>query len=263
MADETTINEAELENALSDPTATAADPPTEVANDNVKSDNADENGGPGTPTVRASIYASGNAGNADTGVKKSNASVSHACDKSTYVGMAAAQIGGFGGQVVKAVRDAVKAVMAYFGANPAGAGITSQLKKLAQEIKDAAKFIQKIANAINQYTQLLNKIKQLLNYLLTLPQKLLVYFADCIRSIKQQIASSFTAALADTGDVSSTSTDDLKKAYNEVQASLKQATAAVKNVATAAVTATVTTASIAATAAVAYKGYSQIKIKKP
>jgi uncharacterized protein YoxC len=207
-------------------TASSGDLPVVSSNENnAVSSNTDENNTQGSTNI--SIYATGNGATANTGIKVSNQNLSHACDSSTYVGMAIYQAGAFGGKIVQAVRDAIKAVLAYFGVNPSSNGLVSQLKKIAQYIQDATKFIKDITDAINGFIAYVNAIKQLLAYILSLPNILLTYFKDCIATLKKQLVAGFQSALDNTPDPNQAAIDELKNTIKDVQNSIGQFTTAV------------------------------------
>ena len=212
--------------ALADPNTSAANLPiVTTADGKAISTNTDENNEQGSTNI--SIYATGNGATANTGIKVANQNLSHACDSSTYVGMAIYQAGAIGGQIVQAVRDAVKAVLAYFGANPSSNGLISQLKKIAQYIQDATKFIKDITDALNGFIAYVNAIKQLLAYILSLPAILLTYFKDCIATLKKQLVAGFQSALDNTPDPNQADIDALTNTIKDVQNSIGQFTAAV------------------------------------
>ena len=228
MADITTIapEATILVNSLAEAnTSSEALPIVSTNTNNAISSNVDENNTKGSTNI--SIYATGNGATANTGLKKSNQNLAHACDSSTYVGMAIYQAGAIGGQVIQAVRNAIKAVLAYFGVNPSSNGLKSQLEKIAQYIKDAAKFIKDITDALNGFIAYVNAIKQLLAYILSLPAVLLTYFKDCIATLKKQLVAGFQSALDNTPDPNQAAIDDLKNTIKDVQGSISQFTSAV------------------------------------
>lgn len=226
MADTTAPEATILVNSLAPPTTSSEALPIVSTNtNNAVSSNVDENNTEGSTNI--SIYATGNGATADTGLKKSNQNLAHACDSSTYVGMAIYQAGAIGGQVIQAVRNAIRAVLAYFGVNPSANGLKSQLEKIAQYIKDAAKFIKDITDALNGFIAYVNAIKQLLAYILSLPTILLTYFKDCIATLKKQLVAGFQSALDNTPDPDQAAIDDLKNTIKDVQGSIGQFTAAV------------------------------------
>jgi methyl-accepting chemotaxis protein len=141
--------------------------------------------------------------------------------------MAIYQAGALGGKIVQAVRDAIKAVLAYFGVNPSSSALVSELKKIAQYIKDKVKYIKEITDALNGFIAYVNAIKQILAYILSLPAVLLTYFKDCIATLKKQLVSGFQSALDNTPDPNQAAIDDLKNTIKDVQGSIGQFTSAV------------------------------------
>ena len=216
---------SQMPGALGPPTTSSANLPTVTISDGQAiSQNIDENNTKGSTNI--SIYATGNGATANTGIKISNQNLSHACDSSTYVGMAVSQAGAIGGQIVQAVRNAIKAVIAYFGVNPSSNGLTSQLKKIALYAKDAAKFINDITTAINGFIAYVNAIKQVLALILSLPAVLLTYFKDCIATLKKQLVSGFQSALDNTPNPDQAAIDELQHTIKDVQSSISQFTSA-------------------------------------
>lgn len=170
---------------------------------NAKSPNADENPSQYSPT-NTPILVSGNGSTSQTAIKKSNMSLSHACDSSSYVGKSVAEVGAKAGQLMRSIRDAVKAALAALGINAAASALTNQLKKIARYIQSVTKFIKEITQYVTKLVEYLNAIKQLISYLQSLPARLLQYFADCIKLLQKQLAAGFTTAL---GDVTGGTTD--------------------------------------------------------
>jgi uncharacterized protein YoxC len=233
-------NEIGLNDQLDANTATKTSESAAVV---AKDGNLSEKNGP----TGTSIYSCGNVKNiANSGIRKSNQNVAHACDSSTYAGMAIAQVGAFGGRIVKAARDAIKAVLTYFGVNPSSNGLVSQLKKIKRYIQDATKFIKEITDFVNGFIYYVNAIKQLLTYILSLPTLLLKYFADCISTLKKQLVSSFKAALGGN-DPTDAQVNELTNTIKDIQSSIKtftQATATLAATTNAAVLSTKTLAQI-------------------
>jgi hypothetical protein len=230
-----TIQITNLSNALNTQTSSTQTSLPKVGGvaNNVTSIYTAENPAPNSPS-NVPINASGNATAAATGIKKSNETVSHACDSSSYVGIAIGQVGAFAGKIVQEIRDAIKAIMEYFGVNPSSAGISSQLKKIAQYIKDKTKFIKDIANYINDFITYVNAVKELLAYILSLPAQLLSFFADCVATLKKQLVAGFQSALTDTDTPGDSTLKELQNGIKDVQSSIGQFTTAVASVATTA-----------------------------
>ena len=158
---------------------------------------------PGAPSNVPGALASGNAANSVTAIKHSNMTVSHACDSSTYVGMAVAQAGAFAGQIIAGIRAAAKAIQEALGFNPSSSSLKDKLESLAQWIKDQVKFINKITTAMQQFVSYVNAIKQFMAFILSLPSVLLDYFKDCVSTLKKQLVTGFKQALGDVAGTDS------------------------------------------------------------
>ena len=234
------INGTGLENQLNSNTATCTSESAAVV---AKDGNLSVKDGP----TGTSDNACGNATKISTNaIRKSNQNVAHACDSSTYAGMAIAQVGAFGGRIVKAARDAIKAVIDSFGVNPSSNGLVSQLKKIKRYIQDVTDFIKEITDFVNGFIYYVNAIKQLLTYILSLPTLLLKYFADCISTLKKQLVSSFKSALGGN-DPTDAQVNELTNTIKDIQGSIKtftQATATLAATTNAAVLSTKTLAQI-------------------
>lgn len=193
---------------------------------NLTSPNADENPSKNSPS-NTPINVFGNAANALTAIKKANQTLSHACDSSSYVGKAVAQVGAFAGQIVRAIRQAVIAALTALGFSPSASGLISQLKKIAQFIKDVTKFINEITKYIAKFIAYLNALKQLLAYILALPLILLHYFSDCIKLLERQLVAGYQEGLGSLVGVSSTDISAVTSAIADVTKSVGQFTSAV------------------------------------
>jgi hypothetical protein len=223
-----------LNNALDANTTTSqTNLPNVGTGQNLSSPNAAENSTSQSPS-NVPIAATGNASTAATGIKKSNQNVAHACDSSTYVGKAVFEAGAIGGKIVQAIRDGIKAILKFFGINPSSNGISSQLKKLAQYVKDTIKYITDMTTAINGYITYINAIKQLITYVLSLPARLLAYFADCIKTLEKQLVAGFQSALDNVTDTSDNTSSAIKDVQSQIQ-SFTQSVATLAKTATAAV----------------------------
>lgn len=236
----TTDDIQKLVKAQATPTGNSGDSAiVSMTESNAVSPNKAENPVSGTPN-NTSVNATGLANDVQSGIKKSNQTLSHACDTGTYVNGAVDQAAAFGGQIIKAIRDGIRAILTALGINPASSALTSKLKKLAQWIKDQTKWIKDITSAINGYLVYVKKIQELISYILSLPAQLIAWFADCLTTLRKQLVASFKTALGDGG----TNDAGLADAIKEVQGAISGAT---KDIATLAATATTAVAATAAT----------------
>jgi hypothetical protein len=239
----TTSND-QLAQALS---ATASEDQTSpiklaATNANAQSPNAAENPEKNSPS-NTPIASSGNGNVAQTAIFKSNQTVSHACDSSTYVGAGVYQVGAFAGQVIQGIRTAVKAALEALGVSPSSSSLSNKLKKLAQYVSDITKFIKKITTYVQQFIAYVNALKQLLSYILSLPAVLLKYFVDCISTLKKQLVAGYQSAFTESGtSPTDAEVSDLNSSISSVTSSIQQFTAA-----TTALAATSTAAAISLT----------------
>ena len=180
----------------------------------------------GDPTIP--LLASGNANNYPTGLKKSNDTVAHVCNVPMIVMRAINMAGAMGGQIVMAIRKAIKAVLAALNINPSGNGFVSYLKKIANYIKDMTKFIKDVTKFINGLVIYVNMIKQLIQYILSLPAKLIAFFKDCLQQAYAELRKGYLDAVASvaggtTGDSSesaiSAASDVMKQTSDLIKSS--------------------------------------------
>ena len=146
------------------------------------------------------IYASGNAASADTALRKQNVAIKHICSIPQNVATALARAGAMGGQLIQAIRNGIKVLLAALGINPPTSGLVSQLKKLAQYIKDITKIIQDITNFVNGLIVYVNAVKQLIAYIVALPAVLLVYFKDCLQQAYRILAAGYLDVISTVAD---------------------------------------------------------------
>jgi hypothetical protein len=149
------------------------------------------------------IYASGNAANAPTALRKSNQNIAHVCNLPASVNTALFKAGATGRQIVLAIRNGIKALLKFLGITPSSNGLTSQLKKLAQDIKDATKYVKDLTDQINGLIVYVNAVKQLISYILSLPAELIIFFKDCLQKAYAQLQAGYLSVV----DESTTSTD--------------------------------------------------------
>ena len=223
--------------ALADPTTNQISPIVlNTSNQNATSPNAAENPTTNSPT-NTPIAVTGNASTAATAIKKSNQNLAHACDSSSYVGSVVFSAGAIAGQIIKAFRDGIKALLEALGVSPPASSLTNKIKLLAKYISDTVKFINKITNALQQFIACVNAIKQLMAYILSLPAVLLKYFADCIKTLEKQLAAGYSSVFSDSGAAPGDQTDSLNSAISDVKNSIQQFTTATTQLAATAVVA--------------------------
>lgn len=171
------------------------------------------------PTI--TILASGNAANSATGLRKSNDTRSHVCNMPMYVRQAIYKAGAMGGQIILAIRSAIKALMEALGINPSGSGIISFLKKIAGYIKDINKFMKDITKFVNGLVVYANMIKQLIQYILSLPQRLISFFMKCLQEAYRELKKGYLDILAGTTDKTDSVISEATKVLKETTTLIK------------------------------------------
>lgn len=232
---------SDLINGLTPPTLTTFAAPI-CTNTPTDSPFRDDNPQPGSPS-NIPNNARGNAANTESAIKKSNQTVAHACDSSSYVGIVAASAGAFAGQVIMAIRATIKAIQAALGINPSSTGLANKLSAMAQWLKDQTSWILKISNAMQQFITYTNAIKQFLTFILSMPAVLLQYFKDCVSTLRKQLVAGYKSAFDSTPDPTDAEVNSIQTSLDEAKKNLAQFNSAVKLTAatTAAATISLTT----------------------
>lgn len=177
---------------------------------------------PGAPS-NTPIYASGNAANSNTALRKSNQNIAHVCNLPASVNTALFKAGAIGRQIVLAIRAGIKALLAFLGITPSSNGLASQLKKLAHDIQDATKWVKDMTEQINGLIVYVNAIKQLISYILSLPAQLISFFKDCLQKAYAQLQAGYLSVVADSTDSTDiSSSDSIIASVKEVIGSTQQ-----------------------------------------
>jgi uncharacterized membrane protein YfbV (UPF0208 family) len=229
MADlvQTIINNPNSDVLTANTTSASTDVPANVdsTNTNAQSPYADENHPANSPSNVPNV-ATGNATNANTGIKNSNRNVKHVCNLPIYVQRAIAIAGAMGGQIILEIRGAIKAVLAALGITPGSNGITQKIKQLANYIKDITKFVNDMTNWVNGLVVYVQAIQQLITYILSLPAQLLQYFNDCLQKAYAELKKAYLDTVAPSGGDSFTDTiNAVKDVMNSTSALIKSTTA--------------------------------------
>ena len=201
----------------SKPTSTSATlPVVTTANNSPTTVTSGDTPQPGAPS-NTPIYASGNAPSADTALRKSNQNIAHVCNLPASVSTALFKAGSVGRQIILAIRNGIKALLAFLGVTPTSNGLSSQLKKLAHDIADATKWVKDLTAQINGLIVYVNAIKQLIAYILALPSELIVFFKDCLQKAYAQLQAGYLSVVADsTNSIDTSSSDSIISAAKDV-----------------------------------------------
>jgi len=178
----------------------------------------DENNTQGSTNI--SIYATGRAATSDTRLKKSNMTISHACDSSTYVGGMVKQIGVMGGKIVQAIREGIQFILKALGFTPSSSGIISKLQYFAEWLKNRIDDLKEISDFLQGYILYVADIRKFIAFLLSLPACLITYFQDCLATLRKQLVAGFKSALSSMSDPSDLEVKELTDTIDEVKKDL-------------------------------------------
>lgn len=152
---------------------------------------------------------------ANTATQAANDSRAHACDTMLYVDRAVAYAQFYGGQIVRAIREAIKKIKEALGLNAGTSGIANLLRKIKGWADDITEFFSEINTFLNKFLAAVAKIKELINYILSLPEALINFFRNCINEAYQELSKSYTGVVSDATD--SSTSQAATDAFNSVR----------------------------------------------
>jgi hypothetical protein len=186
------------------------------------------NVGDTSPVGSPTISNLGRGVSANTGIAVANSNREHACDVAVYIKTSMAKAKVLAGDLVKAIRKAIRAVMDALGISPSSSGMTEFLKDLARRIKEITRWIQDKIVETAKYIQGLKEIRAIIEYILSLPAELLGMFQKCLSQAYGELSKGLFAVAGEfTSDPGVTElTDSAKDVLNETQALLQTTQAA-------------------------------------
>jgi hypothetical protein len=135
--------------------------------------------------------------NANTCVQSSNESRAHACDTMLYLDRAVAFAKFFGGQIVAAIRRGIQAALAALGISPGSNALIQFLKQIKRYADEITEFLQEIQNFYRAFIEAVAKIKALIDYILSLPERLIAFFINCVREAYAELQTLFLDSVSD------------------------------------------------------------------
>lgn len=151
-----------------------------------------------------------------TGIATSDANRSHACDTTLFV-QRNVSLAAIFEPTIRAIREVIKKILDTLGISPGSNGLIEQIKKIKRYVDDITKFLTKIQKALDAFVVVVRKINALINYILSLPQRLLALFVNCLRELYAELKAQFTDVVkAATG-----TKEDGESVVKEAQALLK------------------------------------------
>ncbi len=190
-----------------------------------------------TPTTGSPTISNLSRGiSANTGIAMSNSNREHACDVAVYIKTSMAKAKVLAGDLVKAIRKALRAVMDALGISPSSSGMVEFLKDLARRIKEITRWINDKVVETAKYLQGLKEIRAIIEYILSLPATLFTMFQKCLNQAYGELAKGLFAIASEiTTDIGSPDlASTAKEVLSETQ-SLLQATQTAMSVPLAAV----------------------------
>jgi len=154
----------------------------------------DRKGQPSTPPLGRGVVK-------NTAIDKSNRQLEHVCDISIEVDRAVNAARFYYGSVVAEIRIALKALLLAEDADVTGIfkstiEVLKQINAFIKEIKDLA---DSITEAIRFFVTIIRKVVNIIQYILSLPNKFLKMFLDCLSKLRKQIAAGIKDLFAPLG----------------------------------------------------------------
>jgi hypothetical protein len=154
-------------------------------------------------------------------VNRTNNQLVGVCDISADVRLALFEVKQAFGPILEWIREKIKALIASLGLEPSG-----ELRKVIQFLKDTAAQIRKVISwyekNIKPYIELMIKVVKLIrgmiDYILSLPERLKKFIAQCLQEIIKSITTEVKSFVAGVGSESSIKLDsdsDLKDLIKE------------------------------------------------
>jgi len=138
----------------------------------------------GAPTI--SNLARGIVDN--TGVAVADNNREHACDIAVYIQSTMAKTKVLAGDLVRAIRLAIRKIIDALGISPASSGMTEFLKDLARRIKEITRWVNEKIVETAKYLDGIKKIRAIIEYILALPANLLAMFQKCLKEAYGELA---------------------------------------------------------------------------
>ncbi len=156
-------------------------------------------------------------------VNATNQQRKHVCDITPEVTKAVNYVKGQFGVVIKALRDAIRLLLAKLGFEPSGeiSKLVQLAKAIAREIKYVTDVVKEVNELIGELARIAAYLRAMIDYILSLPEKAKKFLAECLQR--------FTEAL-EKGFIDLLTPPDLKDSLGD----FKEITDAVKEVQTAA-----------------------------
>jgi hypothetical protein len=128
--------------------------------------------------------------------EKSNEERAHACDTMIYLNRSVAFARFLGGQIVAAIRKGIQTALAALGFNPATNGFIEFLKGIKRIADEVTEFLEEIKNAYDAFIGAVAQIRRLIDYILSLPERLIAFFINCLREAYAELQTFFNESVS-------------------------------------------------------------------
>jgi hypothetical protein len=132
-----------------------------------------------------------------TSVEMTNSMRRHACDITLLVNETVAKSKVFVGQIIAIIRKGIVAVLKALDISPGTSSIISFLNDVKDTLKAINKFLNDVILEIVKLTEAIARIRAVIEYILSLPQRILALFRDCLNKLYAQLASAVFQIVSD------------------------------------------------------------------
>lgn len=174
-----------------------------------------------------------------TGIKNTNANLSHACDISGYVKTVTGKTKFIAGKIAMAIREAIQALIKLVGGTDTSgimSTISGFLKQVASKIRMIRDFVTEITDFVRSITEVVAIVAGIIKFVLSLPARLAKFLKECMSSVMSAIGdglSDLVSSAKSSFSISGGSSDftslmkDVKAVGTEAKATFGAVTGAI------------------------------------
>jgi len=161
----------------------------------------------------------------------------HVCDITPEVTKAVNYVKGQFGIVIKALRDAIRALLLALGFEPSGeiSKLVQLAKAIAREIKYVTDVVKEMNELIGELVRIATYLRAMIDYILSLPEKAKKFLAECLQRFTEALAKGFADLLTPPELGSLTEGGDFKEitdAVKDIQSAANDLTNELQNTVT-------------------------------
>lgn len=154
----------------------------------------------------------------NTSLEYTNSMRKHACDISLFVNQSVSNAKAFTGKIIAIIRKGINAILNAFDISPGNSAMVSFLKDLKAKLQAINKFLNSVILEIAKLTEAIAKIKAVIEYIMSLPQRYLALFKDCLDRLQKQLAAGVFQIVADAQSEIGLNDPSLVNEFNSVVA---------------------------------------------